>query len=133
MYSQMLIGTIGSLRRFNRMPGFGNGGTGAVGSWMALIVRGFICLAFLALIVALVVWLVRRARVHHAGGPAGSQTVHTGYWHPDSTATRPQATDSQASAFQAANAQALAILSERYARGEIGEEEYIRMKKNLTE
>lgn len=133
MYSQMLIEMIGGLRRFNRMPGFGNGGTGAVGSWMALIVRGFICLAALALIVALVVWLVRRARFHHIGGQAGSQPVHTGYWHPDSTATRPQAPDSQAAGFKATNAQALAILAERYARGEIGEEEYVRMKKNLTE
>lgn len=96
---------------------FSNGFGGMMGggfSWFAIIARGLFSLAFLVLVIVLIIWLVRMAKRSH-------NQSHFGGYSPTTPAGSQEA------------AGALKILSERYARGEISEEEFLRMKKNLTE
>jgi putative membrane protein len=80
-----------------------DGGWG-VGTWLLM---GFGMLVFWALVVALIVWVVRITGGHRSGpnGPMG----------PGEPADLPAAHE---------RSMARDILDERYARGEIGEEEY---------
>lgn len=99
------------------MRGFGSGVDGGFpvmggyGSWIGLIGHGIFSLVLLALAIALIVWLVRLAK--RAGTP-----VHPAGF------VQPGASEA---------ASALNLLNDRYVKGEIAEEEYLKIKKNLTE
>ena len=95
------------------MRGFDGGysGFGGMGSWIGLISYGIFSLVLLALAVALIVWLVRLAK------RAGTPVNPAGFAQPGASET----------------ASALKLLNDRYVKGEIAEEEYLKIKKNLTE
>lgn len=81
--------------------------------WIGLIAQGLFGLAILTLFVVLIIWLVRlskRAKNPGAGNAFGG-----------------------AAGFNNPTASALNLLNERYAKGEIEEEAYLKVKKNLTE
>lgn len=84
-----------------------HGGWG-VGNWL---VMGFGMLLFWALVVAGIVWLVR----YTSNRP--TTVAHAVQMHKPAGAARPSAQD---------------VLDERYARGEIGDEEYRTRRDTLT-
>lgn len=92
--------------------------------WYRMPGRGLLLwligLALLAAVITVVALLIRSANRHKYGGPA----MHG--MHPNDV--RPFAGDNQVQEAK----QALAILNERYARGEIDDDEYQRRKANLT-
>lgn len=97
---------------------FYSGGMMGLG-WAGLIVRGLISLLILALVITLIVMLIRNSnRNRNTLGSTQYPVTPSG-----STAIGKTGDD----------ANALRLLNERYARGEIGEEEYKVIKKNLTE
>jgi uncharacterized membrane protein len=108
--SNLALATRGNLDQFASRPEVPVG-TGL--RWISLIFHGLFGLACLVALIVLIVYLVRAAKQNHSQPqttPAGGVT---------------QQADTSASA--------LVILNERYARGEISEEDYLKMKKNLTE
>ncbi len=111
-----LNGFVAACQRYfdgSMMRGFDGGYSsfGSYGSWIGLIGHGIFSLFLLALGVALVVWLVRLAkRTGNSNAPSGfGPTVSS-----DTTS-------------------ALKLLNERYVKGEVTEEEYLKIKKNLSE
>jgi putative membrane protein len=101
-------------RGLDRFSGGYGGMMGGGFSWIGMIIGGLFSLAFLVLFVLLIVWLVRMAKRSHNPANFSGYNPHA-------------ATPGQDAA------SALRILNERYAHGEISEEEYLKMKKNLTE
>lgn len=111
---------------FNQQWGC-RGGLGSLGGthW---IVGAFIGLAILATIIVVVLLAIRSAR-HHGTGFHYGQGQGTGTPAQPTGGTPGQSgTASPDAGLQAA----LKILHERYARGEIDEETYERMKQNLN-
>lgn len=85
-------------------------GFGSTGSWIGLIGHGLFSLVLLGIGIALIVWLVRLAK--------RSNTAHnqsSGYGDHSETES------------------ALKLLNERYVKGEITEEDYQKIKKNLKD
>ena len=101
---------------YNRvgMGGFCRGGVLAGHGLIGMIIGGVIFLALVTLFVLLIVKMARRGRMHHPMGP-GSYT-----------AAKPETPETSASV-----AGALALLNERYAKGEINQEEYLAKKADL--
>ncbi|MHB1484616.1 MAG: SHOCT domain-containing protein [Saccharofermentanales bacterium] len=90
------------------------------GNWIGMMVGGFVFLLLLLLLVILIVGMFRR----HGGpgmhqGPSGPG-MHTGPGGPGHDEMHKGNVDS-----------ALAILNERYAKGEINQEEYLAKKNDL--
>jgi len=103
-------------------------------SWIGMILGGLALLFVLAVAVTLVILAVRASR--RAGQPA-VQTSATGsgnYLHAAAVSAGTPGGDKPAGITQdaASNQEALKILHERYARGEIDDETYQRMRKNLS-
>ncbi|NCA98994.1 MAG: hypothetical protein EOM08_01415 [Clostridia bacterium] len=113
--STIALATRGSLDRFADRPDFMfNSGLG----WVGLILHGLFNLAIIAALVVLIVHLVRSGKRNKL------QAAHAPGTNTDSPV--------QATTIDPA-ASALTILNERYAKGEVSEEDYSKIKKNLTE
>ena len=93
---------------------WGDGHLGAAG-WLGMIFMAIVWILIVAGIVFLIRSLVR--------GPAGHH--HPAYW--DSRHYGPEGPSKSAGAFEA-----LRVLEERYARGEIGREEFMQKRADLT-
>lgn len=113
--SNLALATRGSLDRFAERPDF-MFSTGL--GWVGLIFHALFNLAIIAALVVLVVHLVRSGKRNKL---QALPTTGTGTVGPCQAAM----VDHTASA--------LNILNERYAKGEISEEDYLKLKKNLTE
>jgi len=85
-----------------------------------MVLRGLAVLGVIVLAVLLIVYLVRAAKKDHPQAGKGTESPAA----PTPNATSPAA--------PTPNARALEILSERYAKGEINDEEYKQKKENLT-
>ncbi|MDD2534313.1 MAG: SHOCT domain-containing protein [Eubacteriales bacterium] len=81
--------------------------------WVGMIGQGLFGLAILALFIVLIVWLIRLAK------RAGNSSSQNNF--------------GSTSSYHVETASALKLLNDRYAKGEISEEEYLKVKKNLTE
>jgi|GEM_PF-2383649 len=115
--SNLALATRGSLDRFAERPDF-MFSTGL--GWVGLIFHALFNLAIIAALVVLVVHLVRSGKRNKLQA-LPTTGIGTGTVGPGQAAM----VDHTASA--------LNILNERYAKGEISEEDYLKMKKNLTE
>jgi putative membrane protein len=76
--------------------------------WLWGILSGLLCVSLFVLVIVLIIRFATHSRRWHGQAPAGF--------------TPPAAPQ---------NTKALEILAERYAKGEISEEDYRRMKENL--
>ena len=113
--SNLSMATRGGLDRFAGRQDFMLGsGLG----WIGLISHTLFNLAIIVALIVLIVHFVRSGK--RSKLTAASQATA-------------DATSSAPSAAQDSSASALVILNERYARGEISEEEFLQMKKNLAE
>jgi putative membrane protein len=79
--------------------------------WLGMLLSSILWIGFLVLLILLIVRLVRGPRRWHMHGHEGDEFM-PGWGQPHN--------------------KALDILAERYAKGEISEEEYKKMKENLT-
>lgn len=108
MFSNLCASVLAGRGGFDRFGGYG-GMMGSGFGWIGLIIHGLFSLAALVLFIILIVWLVRAVKRNRTMPNFHGFTPHN----------------------EAASA--LKLLNERYARGEISEEEYLKVKKNLTE
>lgn len=103
--------------RFNGSGYSGNGYGGSMMNFVPHLLGAFLCLVVLTLVIILIVVAVRRSSHHHLGCCATSEQMghmgYHGYEHSDSVVS------------------SIVILNERYAKGEITDKDYARMKGEL--